>query len=561
MLEPGNGMVELIFNDRTVLCIHPTTVLAVQEEAATRRALLQQRIAEAEDGARRAREEAHKGRGKQPWLSAAGELGGQFVESTPKHTVSTVRFQEPEDWKVSRMVPQRSSQLLLPQHDDDLCSPSMQVLAELASPRHAGMQKDRQDGGHKDTAHTHSGHSLLSKKQQKGGENREGKWRSEQRNPLASQSKTALKDGGGRGQRGARRGPHNGASKNQKTATTQEPPSRSSKIPVRRAANSGRGPHSGRGSHTDSNPHKCSPAKEPATAQHKARSCSPPVPALAHKLKFPGNASSYQPQLQPSASTLRNSSPPVPALARQLAQKKNPARTNLGKSVSFHSNAGSTPEQPYRSDSPPVPALANRLQAYSPPVPALANRLQAHSPPLPALANKLQAERPHSPPLPALANRLHMDTCPQDRNLTQKSNATHPLADDGVYFSINRPPSCVPINSPLEASHLATLPTLPTGVIPHIPSAYHALRPSTTGQNRQEKLLQELAALRKVPVDTLCGTLVLEWVSLVASHNRYHVLTAGMTECPLLVVQGLISQKSDLDERVKQILSRNACVL
>ena len=476
------------------LCIH----LGVQEEAATRHALLQQRIAEAEDDARRAREDARRGRGQQPWLSTTGEFDRQYVESAPKHAMSTVHFQEPEGY-CREVVPQRSSQLLL-QHDNDLRSPSMQVLAELASPRHAGAQRDRRDGGHKDAAHSHSGPSLSSKKQQKGGDNSERKWRSERRNPLASQSQTALKGGRGSGQRGAGRGPRDGVSKSQKTATTREAPSRSSKIPVRKAVNSGRGPHSGRVTHTDSSPHKAS-AKERAIVQHKATASSHPVPAPAHKLKLPGNASSYQPPL-------RSSSPPVPALARQLAQKKNPTLTTLGKSVSLPSNAGSSPEQPHRSVSPPVPAIANKLHAE-----------RLHSPPVPTIANRLHAERLHSPPIPALANRLQMDTNPlrtsPKRNVTQNSNtmpsqlqSAHPLVDDDVCYPINRPPSCAPITSPLDTRHLAT------GATPHLPSAYHTLQLSTAGQSsRQEKLLHELASLRKVHADTLSGATALGWVA------------------------------------------------
>ena len=188
------------------------------------------------------------------------------------------------------------------------------------------------------------------------------------------------------------------------------------------------------------------PHDTPQSDVSPCRAKSPPVPALAKKLRQDKDCSSdtttivpslvcaksppvpaLASRLQPDSQTHRSHSPPVPALTSRLQPDSQTHRSHsppvpaLASRLQPHS-------QTHRSHSPPVPALASRLQpdsqthrSHSPPVPALASRLQphsqthrSHSPPVPALASRLQphsqTHRSHSPPVPALASRLQPDS-------------------------------------------------------------------------------------------------------------------------------------------------------
>lgn len=298
------------------------------------------------------------------------------------------------------------------------------------------------------------------------------------------------------------------------------------------------------------------------------RSYSPPVPALAKKMK-------YQPQSLPEKDTLlhtqrnvketfiRSSSPPVPAVAKKLRNGEFesedlvveysrapspplPALTNTMRNRSDVAESGlvhNTVTQPLyeRTSSPPVPAVAKRLRdeganassrnhsvtedvkrersydrALSPPVPTVAKKLQQSEPSKLKMApgkgqsgtNAPTARNGNSKPIEKLNSDLKIDYSP-----------SHMILADGSEISINRPPSCKPDNKPLSpvATTTISLPTVPMATATHRHDNQGGVVHPLQASNRQRLILQQLTMLK----------------------------------------EGILTQQNDIDHRVENILTRN----
>ncbi len=237
------------------------------------------------------------------------------------------------------------------------------------------------------------------------------------------------------------------------TAPSIEIPQQISRIPIRRSNKSTKGVQKA----PSGNP----VARRAPQSQYRrpAPPLSPPIPTLAKRR--------YQ---QPP------NSPPIPTVARRMNQQPPTVRPN---SPPIPTLAKRRTQQP--PNSPPIPTLAKKLsQNNSTAFPRsldinrdLENKAEAivrsRSPPIPTLAKKQSRDqslpqlRPQSPPVPTLVRRLTKDP----------SSVELP--------SIYRQPSCelIRVTTSLLGDHYGN-------------------ETKTGGPTRQEVILEQLAALKKV---------------------------------------------------------------
>ena len=393
-----------------------------QEQALQRQAQLQQRITEAEQAARRDKEEARMSR----------------VPSLHRYTQATVHFSEPDHLTLS---PARSQ--------DVLRSPSMLLVS--------GPEPDTQDTVQAQSTVRNSNQTLRVRPTQSDTNKAGG---GQMKSGTQQQSEV----------RGKRKGTPSRIPVKQQTAT---------RITSKQTQPAG----TKRKLRTEQLPRSV-PRDTPQSDVSPCRVKSPPVPALAKKLRQDKDCFSNTTTIVPSL--VRAKSPPVPALASRLQLDS----------------------QTHRSHSPPVPALASRLQpdsqthrSHSPPVPALTSRLQPD----------LQTHRSHSPPVPALAKNLQTVRTSSQLCLSPPTQPALPqLVEEAHSMPINRPPSCTLTTTPLPslpsntlASTTQNVVTIPLHLSP-LPSQGN-LPPLTT--NRQQTILQQLEMLRQV-LRELCGRIV-----------------------------------------------------
>ena len=243
------------------------------------------------------------------------------------------------------------------------------------------------------------------------------------------------------------------------------------------------------------------------------RSISPPVPAVAKKLKngMLENDDHRTEAVLPSYR--RTASPPLPAVAKRM------------RDVDMES--GSVPEvtQPLyqRTTSPPVPAVAKRLRngasndnhstsqyekreasndrALSPPIPTVAKRLQQNDTKLDTVSGKGQ-------PTPLMTEALNSEL---------KFEFSRGLLAGDSEILINRPPSCKPDSKPLSPIAMTTnLPVIATATANHHHDNQGGM-PHPSSSNRQRLILQQLTMLK----------------------------------------EGILTQRNSIDHRVKTILTRD----
>ena len=298
------------------------------------------------------------------------------------------------------------------------------------------------------------------------------------------------------------------------------------------------------------------------------RSYSPPVPALAKKMK-------YQPKSFPEKDTLphtqrnikedfiRSSSPPVPAVAKKLKNGQfesedltteytrvpvSPPVPALTNTIRNRSNVGlvhNTVTQPLyeRTSSPPVPAVAKRLRDEAAPAASSRDRSvnedtkrersydRALSPPVPTVAKKLQQGEPSKLKMAAPGKSQSGTNAPITRNGNSKPieklnsdpkidcSPSHMILADGSEISINRPPSCKPDSKPLSpiATTTTNLPNVPMATAARHRDNQRGVVHPLQASNRQRLILQQLTMLK----------------------------------------EGILTQQNDIDHRVENILTRN----
>ena len=299
------------------------------------------------------------------------------------------------------------------------------------------------------------------------------------------------------------------------------------------------------------------------------RSYSPPVPALAKKMKHQqqilpkkDNLQHTHRNIQDNANFIRSISPPVPAVAKKLRNGQfeseghvteytgaaSPPIPALVKKMRDRSDVETgfvhmppTVTQPSyeRTSSPPVPAVAKRLRdegaiasntvsedvkrersydrAFSPPVPTVAKKLQQSDvSKLTTVPGKCQststtavARNGNSKPIEKLNSDLKLDFSPSHNVI---------LTGDSE-ISINRPPSCKPDSKPLSpvATMTTNLPTLPMVTADHHRDNQGGVVHPPQASNRQRLILQQLTMLK----------------------------------------EGILTQQNNIDHRVQNILMRN----
>ena len=251
------------------------------------------------------------------------------------------------------------------------------------------------------------------------------------------------------------------------------------------------------------------------------RSISPPVPAVAKKLKngmFENDDHRTEAVLP---SYRRTASPPLPAVAKRM------------RDVDMES--GSVPEvtQPSYDDHRTEAVLPSYRRTASPPLPAVAKRMSNdnHST---SLYEKREAsnDRALSPPIPTVAKRLQQNDTKLD-TVTGKGQPT-PLMTEALNselkfefsrgllagdseISINRPPSCKPNSKPLSPVAMTTnLPVIAMATANHHHDNQGGM-PHPSSSNRQRLILQQLTMLK----------------------------------------EGILTQRNSIDHRVKTILTRD----
>ena len=294
------------------------------------------------------------------------------------------------------------------------------------------------------------------------------------------------------------------------------------------------------------------------------RSYSPPVPALAKKMKRQQDLPKKdtlqhtQTNIQENVNFIRSSSPPVPAVDKKLRNGQFESEEHLTAYT--------------RTASPPVPTLAKRRRDHgdvetgfvSPPTVMQPSYERTSSPPVPAVAKRLRdeeaiasnnknhtvskdakSERSHdralSPPVPTVAKKLQQNEISKLATVPAKSQSTmihsgkskaielmnsdlklefRPgiLAGDSE-ISINRPPSCKPDSKPLSpiATTTTNLPAIPMAMADHHHDHQRGMVHPPQASNRQKLILQQLTMLK----------------------------------------EGILTQQNDIDHRVQNILTRN----
>lgn len=302
------------------------------------------------------------------------------------------------------------------------------------------------------------------------------------------------------------------------------------------------------------------------------RSYSPPVPALAKKMKqqqsLPKKDARQHTQrittTNENVNFIRSSSPPVPAVAKKL---RNGGQFESEEHVSEYT----------RVASPPVPALTKTMRNHGqvesefvhvPPPPTTTVTQPSYertsSPPVPAVAKRLRDtgeamasdknhtgdmkrersyDRASSPPVPTVAKRLQQNELSKGSIVPGKGQSTvvirngnsevieklnsdmklnfSPsrmiLANDSD-ISINRPPSCKPESKPISpVATNATLPAIPMATADHHRGNQGGMVHLPPASNRQRLILQQLTMLK----------------------------------------EGILTQQNDIDHRVQNILTRN----
>lgn len=264
------------------------------------------------------------------------------------------------------------------------------------------------------------------------------------------------------------------------------------------------------------------------------RSFSPPVPALAKRLKqsLPKKAKDTAQQMQRNACVVpgdettcgdvnffqRSSSPPVPALAKKLRNggKFEGEDSSLAKRMRDPEDLEPRITQPSyeRTSSPPVPALAKKLKANE--GVGTADNVKK------TLTKDEKSETSYSdgllPPPSQAATTAGQNFKSKMLNSELRLDFSPRLFKDDSGISINRPPSCKPDSKPLTpvAMTTTTLPAIPIAIDDH----YHSngagmVHPSAS--NRQRLILQQLTMLR----------------------------------------EGILSQQNSIDHRVSNILTNN----
>ncbi len=215
---------------------------------------------------------------------------------------------------------------------------------------------------------------------------------------------------------------------------------KTSRIPVRRTADSNDTPRRA--------PRMKPYANKVSRTRAAVRALSPPIPTLAKKLRSQDN------QLTVEAYAIhRPASPPVPTLAKRINHQLN---------VDALSSSNDRPKMTVRSHSPPVPTLAKR-QSHD---------LPRRSHDLPRRSHDTHPTRSQSPPVPTIARKL---TVPS----TQKPSQA---------VTINRLPTCE-----LVRHQPSPLPTF----VPSLGDC-HDDQNAVSGPSRQQVILEQLAALKKV---------------------------------------------------------------
>ena len=196
---------------------------------------------------------------------------------------------------------------------------------------------------------------------------------------------------------------------------------------------------------------------------------SPPIPTLAkkqgHTVKH--TALSHQ----PPPNVTRPVSPPVPTLAKRMSQSTLPVSSTLP-SLNERERGTSV----VRSQSPPVPTLAKRMsrdllrKSHDQPTSDQPGPQVRSQSPVPAVAKKQSAPK-----------------------LTPNSSSVRQPSPEGGTIPINRLPSCEPV---CEDSS----PTLPAIVPVFQTSGMGESQTREGGPSRQQVILEQLAALKKVCV-------------------------------------------------------------
>lgn len=231
----------------------------------------------------------------------------------------------------------------------------------------------------------------------------------------------------------------------------------------------------------------------------QVRAPSPPVPALAKRINTHidhgennhtvGNYSSMHSDLlshdQTQQEQLPPRSPPVPALAKKI-------KTN------DHTSQQSAPIKAHRALSPSTMVQHIHVDPASQPCAPARDHSRALSPPVPSLAKKLSqinVQRKQSPALPELQTNASLINISTQRN----SKYTDAL------IPINRVPSCELVHDGLSPS-----PTMQTVGMD---------QRTVVGPNRQQVILQQLAALKEV---SACGWLSLNLAHMYSTCNVYY---------------------------------------
>ncbi len=243
----------------------------------------------------------------------------------------------------------------------------------------------------------------------------------------------------------------------QSTANLRSPSTeKTSRIPVRRPTDSNDTPRRA--------PRMKPYANKASRTRAAVRAVSPPIPTLAKRM-------SHQPnQLTVEASAIpRPVSPPVPTLAKRMNHH---SVLNIDALSKPNDNR---PEMIVRSHSPPVPTLAKR-QSHD---------LPRRSHDLANISHDKHPTRAQSPPVPTIAKKLTIPT-----NISTHSTQ-RPSQVATTSIPINRLPSCE-----LIRHQPSPLPTL----VPLLGDC-HGDQKAVSGPSRQQVILEQLAALKKVRLD------------------------------------------------------------